>query len=549
MMKRVLRMLLTSTLLLALAASQIVAFAGATGARDARSLFEDMFGGDNPGQAQSSPVPESPALTPEPTLDAEFLFGDLFSNRTSEPGPEATLAPEATPSPEPEPEITPWPDADLKPSGSLFFESVREVTSQPWGGKVDFAYVGGWTINRGYFDGGYCLTGIAPLDAVRIVLADSDPMSFVPAGDSIVYYGEGTKGDWGWMLLTPGERRPMKMKLDVAAEVFYADDTNVWYYVSGKGESCTIWRMALDGSKKKKLGTVSGRVVTMMPDGRVLMVNFGKNRVQLWKDGKYETIYSPKQNIVSVVSTGIGIWVEHGDGYGLLEDGEIRFRLPGHIAGTAGSTDQFALLVLPEEDAEFFDVLMFNEIYRAYAEVGRVKRSDSTFIEFQKDQMIVWGPEESQIFAYPIPELWLPYGYHDFASAENFLSDEGWTQLLVGSWCAEPSVGSGYAERLIFTGDELYRLPGQNGKAGAKAKKSLWYVSDGLLLDYVGRDAPRLKWLAGPFTVPPEEAPYSPKISIDGVEYYQYSNDPAYFDDLKDYGVQIESSIGSPKTE
>ncbi len=49
--------------------------------------------------------------------------------------------------------------------------------------------------------------------------------------------------------------------------------------------------------------------------------------------------------------------------------------------------------------------------------------------------------------------------------------------------------------------------------------------------------------------MPAEEGPYSPKILIDGTAYYQYSNDPAYFDDLKDYGIKIESSIGSPKTE
>jgi len=299
--------------------------------------------------------------------------------------------------------------------------------------------------------------------------------------------------------------------------------------------------------KKKKIGTIQGNVVTILPGNQALLANFKKNRVQLWKDGKYETIYSPEAEILSVTTTGKGIWVEHADGYGLLMDGELMFRLPGHIVGTAGSSDQFALLVLPYEDAAFFDVYLFNEIYRAYSGVGRVKRSDSAFIEFQADRMIVWGPEESLIFEHPIPELWLPYGYYDFASAENFLRDEGWMQLLVGSWCAAPWVGSGYAERLIFTEDELYRLPAQ--ESNAKVRKSLWYVSDGRLLDYVDRDAPRALWLSGPFTVPPEEAPYSPRITIDGKTYYQYSNDPAYFEDLKDYGLSIDSSIGSPKTE
>jgi hypothetical protein len=230
-------------------------------------------------------------------------------------------------------------------------------------------------------------------------------------------------------------------------------------------------------------------------------------------------------------------------------DGEVSFRLSGRIVSSAGSSDQFALLVLPYEDADFFEVYMLNELYRAYAFVGTVRRSDSTYIEFQQDQMTVWGPEESVIFEYPIPELWLPYGYYDFASAVNFLNDEGWTQLLFGSWCSEPSVGAGYGERLVFTQDELYRLPAQEGKVKVKAKKSLWYVSGGLLLDYVDRDSPHPLWLSGPFTVSPEEGPYSPRITIDGKTYYQYSDDPAYFDDLKDYGVKIDSSARSPKTD
>ncbi|HML47301.1 MAG TPA: hypothetical protein PKE04_11195, partial [Clostridia bacterium] len=105
----------------------------------------------------------------------------------------------------------------------------------------------------------------------------------------------------------------------------------------------------------------------------------------------------------------------------------------------------------------------------------------------------------------------LPYGYYDFASAENLLGDVGWTQLLIGSWCAEPAVGAGCAERLIFTEDELYRLPAQEGKAKAKARKSLWYVSEGLLLDYVDRDAPRQLWLSGPLPCPRRKVPIRPR--------------------------------------
>ena len=540
-MKRILPLLITLALLLAPVSSLAKASAPA---QNAREFFDNLLGDEaHLEESTATPEPEAPTPTPEPTLDAEFLFGDLFKDRTEEP--EATPEPTLEPTLEPEP--TPVAEDEFPPSGSLFDEDVRLITSSAWGGKVDFAYVGGWTVSRGYFDGKYCLTGISPEDGERVVLSDFDPMSFVPAGDAIVYYGEGTKGDYGWMLLVPGERMPQKLPLDIASEVFYADDQTVWYYIQGSGESATIGLMDRESLKKKKVGTVKGLVVARMPGDEVLLVSFTKNRVQLWKDGKYETIYSPKQEIRSVITVGRQVWIEHDDGFGPLADGQVSFRLSGRVVSTAGSSDQFAFLVLPYEESEFFDVCLVNEIYGAYAWVGRVKRSDYTYIEFQPEQMTVWGPEESVIFEYPIPELWLPYGYYDFASAENFINDEQWNQLLVGSWCAESSVGAGYGERLVFTADELYRLPAQEGKKKVKVKKSLWFVADGLLLDYVDRDSPRLLWLSGPFTVPPEEAPYSPRITINGTSYYQYSPDPAYFDDLKDYGVNIESSIGSPK--
>ena len=152
--------------------------------------------------------------------------------------------------------------------------------------------------------------------------------------------------------------------------------------------------------------------------------------------------------------------------------------------------------------------------------------------------MIIWGPEESIIFDYPIPELWLPYGCHDYYTAENLLGDDEWMQLLVGSWCQEPNVGSYYAQRLVFTEDELFRIPAQEGKTVAKPVQSLWFVSEGRLLNYVDRDAPRMLWLSGPFTVPEPEAPYALKIMIDGVAYYKYSSDPNYFGDLREYGIK-----------
>ena len=436
-----------------------------------------------------------------------------------------------------------------KREGALFDDGVQRITSGLWGNQADFAYIGGWAVNRGFFQGQYRITGWTPDHKERIILAENDTGSFAIADGALVYYGMDEKDVFGWLIGAPGGPAPRRLPIDVTDTVFYADDEYIWYYTYSKTDKPAIGRVGYDGKGKKNLGTVNGRVAAMMPGGEVLLADFAKNRVRLWKNGKYETIYSPKEQMESVTSLGKSVWVELGGWYGPLADGEITFRLPGKIAGVAGSTDQFVLLVLPKEDAAFCDVMMFNEVYRTYAPVGRIKRQEDMRIEMQENQMIIWGPEESLIFEYPIPELWLPYGCHDYFSAENMLDDSSWMQMLVGSWCAEPDAGSGYAQRLVFTRDELYRLPTRERKAKAKPIKSLWYVSGGRLLDYVDRDAPRQLWLSGPFTVPKEEGPCSPKVMIDGVAYYQYSNDPAYFDDLKDYGILIESSAGSPKTD
>ena len=452
------------------------------------------------------------------------------------------------------------PDIPL-PEGSLFDEGVNQLTFELWGGAVDYAYIDGWRLNRGYYEGAYHITGWTPDGTERIVLGTDNIWAIVPAGGSFVHYGEEME-EYGWLISTPDNSvftDPSKsgadkgfpedtgygwtdrfLPIDVADTVFYADDEYIWYHTYSKADKPAIVRLRHDGKGKKKLGTVSGRVVTMMPGGYVLLADFQKNRLRLWRSGKYETIYAPEEKLTCVASWGKGIWVEHDTWYGLLTDGEVSFALPGRIIAAAGSANQFALLVLPSEHATYFDVMMFNEIYRAYTPVGRIKRQENTYIELRMDHMIVWGPEESLIFHYPIPQVWLPYGYTSYASAENLLGDEEWRKLLVGSWCQAPEVGAGYARRLVFTGDELYKLPAQEGKSKKKAEKSLWYVAEGRFLDYVDRDSPRQLWLSGPFGVPKEEGPYSPRITIDGTTYYKYSDDPRYFDDLKAYGITIE---------
>jgi len=126
------------------------------------------------------------------------------------------------------------------------------------------------------------------------------------------------------------------------------------------------------------------------------------------------------------------------------------------------------------------------------------------------------------------------------------MDDGKWGQLLIGSWCDQPSVGSAYGERLIFTEDALYTLPTQLGMFVAEAIRWDWSVQAGKLS--CGPQGTLSSYdIDGPYEVGADESPYTPKIRISGKVYYQYSPDPAYFPDLADYGLEITASIGSPK--
>jgi predicted secreted protein len=126
------------------------------------------------------------------------------------------------------------------------------------------------------------------------------------------------------------------------------------------------------------------------------------------------------------------------------------------------------------------------------------------------------------------------------------MDDAMWEQLLLGSWCEDPSVASGYGERWVFTRDALYILPRQYGEGETFPAICMWKVADDAL--WISPDDCGTPFsLSGPYEVPAEEASYTPKILIDGKTLYQYSPDPSYFEDLGAYGIAIEESIGSPK--
>lgn len=348
-------------------------------------------------------------------------LGVLFENTG------ATSAPEQTPTPTPIPTPTPMPYSEPvvfpEPAPALFDEGVRDFTCAAYGSRVDYAKIGGWTISRGYMMDveRYCLIGQAP-NGELTALTDVLPMSFIPVGDAIVYYGKDEKSNYNWVIREPGAEKATRLDLSINDEIFYSDKDHIWYYTH-IGEEISIRKLTHKGWAREGVARAQGFVVSMLESGGILVVNFDKNEILCVKDGinvlKTTTLYKPEEPIISVSTAGRSIWVEREHEFGLLENGELTFCLPGHIERMAGTSDQFVLLV-SFPDSEIYDVMIFNDTYRAYAWVGHVLASENAFIELQTGQKItVWGPEESLIFDIPPAEEWIPYGFYDVASARE----------------------------------------------------------------------------------------------------------------------------------
>ncbi len=312
-----------------------------------------------------------------------------------------------------------WYVADEK-QAALFDDEVASITSSGWGNLVDFACVGESTVHRAFFEGEFCIASWTPEGWEMVMIGEDNPNGFLPLEDGIVRLDS----DEGWLLSTwdasayydpdPDEGPPedtgygwrsTPLPIDAADMVFFADSKYIYYFTS----SNDVGRMDREGKGREILGSVSGPVIAMMPGNKVLLANFSLNQLLLW-DGKSETVfYSPQEPILSAFSFGRTVWVRHDGWFGTVENGTVTFGLTGSYEVLAGSQDQLVLLVLPEEEADSFDVMLFNEPYRAYTLMGRIAYSDIAHIEIRKDKVIVWGDMDSLIFELPAPERWLPY--------------------------------------------------------------------------------------------------------------------------------------------
>lgn len=295
----------------------------------------------------------------------------------------------------------------------LFDEGVRNITCAQYGNRVNYAQIGDWTVSLGYLheEERYCMIGQGP-DSIRQALTVKMPGNgkIIPAGDGWIYYGEDEKGKHNWVFRKPGEG-PQKLGLSIRDEVFFADADYIWYY-KHLGTDISIRRLARKNNEVKMFGRTTGFVYAMMGSGDALAADRDKGLVQSWKDGKATTLYESDEPLLSVSTVGGSIWLGLEREIGLLEDGALDFRLPGYVAGMAGTTDQFALL-LSISEASDYEVVLFNDVYQAYVRLGYVPASESAFIELQSDGNItVWGPERSVTFLIPPAEAWIPYGFY-----------------------------------------------------------------------------------------------------------------------------------------
>jgi len=111
-----------------------------------------------------------------------------------------------------------------------------------------------------------------------------------------------------------------------------------------------------------------------------------------------------------------------------------------------------------------------------------------------------------------------PEGIFETNSIGTPLNNEEWKSLLHGAWHADAVVGSGYAERAVFTWDMCLLLPSQYDEGDMNLLVAQWDVkNDELYLKIDGSWIPfALDW----FDTPESIELLTCAISIDGITFY-----------------------------
>jgi hypothetical protein len=317
------------------------------------------------------------------------------------------------------------------------------------------------------------------------------------------------------------------------------------------------------GRNKKKVGTAQGTMIGRLNDGAVLTVDFRNNTVNAWRDSKSTLLYKSDDQILNASTAGERIWVMHDGYFGLLEDGELAFILPGYVVQSAYAGDETVMLVDETLDGEAtLSVYAALDNAERLIELGEFPNVFNPRIALMDDGSVVIMHESAFTFVAELSSdrpYWDYAGEYHLSRGEDILetdtsgepmSDEEWKIFLRGSWHADTAVGSGYAERLIFTDGMCAALPSEYEGDYSTPNIAFWTVVDGRLeINSNGSSATLpLNW----FIAEEDEGLTFHAIIIENITLYKMSDEPGYYPDLEDYGIVIngdEISIGAVEIE
>lgn len=142
------------------------------------------------------------------------------------------------------------------------------------GNRADYARIGEWTVNRGFWEGSYRITLWPPDESGRIMLGDENPGGFIPLRDGIVHYSP----DDGWRVSRPDETAAAGIDsifdyyeweenrfgwqdtlLPISANntVFYADDEYLYFHAKAQSGRQKLYRADHQGQGEVLLGSLS----------------------------------------------------------------------------------------------------------------------------------------------------------------------------------------------------------------------------------------------------------------------------------------------------
>ena len=299
-------------------------------------------------------------------------------------------------------------------------EGEYAFTSSDHGNMVDYARIGDWTIRRSYQNDEFCIIGKQDGHQPLILVGD-DPIGFVPCGDSFIFYGKDKAGKMRWQIVKPGgEAKPLP--INYYDDVIWGDAETIWYATSGSNRQSTIYSIDHNRKNKKTVMRVVGTIIGRLKSGRLITVDFRENEVLSWEDGKSSVLYKSNVKLSNALTAGEGIWVVHTDYFGLVEDGELAFTIPGFPTSTALSDAQIVTLVSYKAGDSMCAVHVMYDDQERYIVLGHFSNYGMPRVEFFDNSINIWGPRDSASF--PIDADIAYVTYEDAANMEGD-SNEG----------------------------------------------------------------------------------------------------------------------------